>query len=745
MVVMLSSLVLAASLVVTGPIQDPAPGVVRGVVRSESTRQPLKYAVVEVVRGDLKQRAVTDSSGVYVLRRVPNGLHTVRAVHLDHAPFEVDVLVPGGSEVRVDMTLALRPVAMPPIVARTRMPRGSDTIAAAQPDLGAAAVRALEASPGVAELGMGGAHSGVPGSEPGDPSDVLYVRGAAADLKLVLLDGAPVYAPFHVGGLINAFDPEVLRSATLYLGGAPARYDGGLSYVMDMQTRAGRRDSPRTHGAIDLLSARGLVEGPITSNAAYLVSGRTVHGLGAAQLLNDAFPYTYGDALGRVDLDLGVHGALRATGFWNQESVALDYTERVGTTARWGNTAGSLSYRGLIAGAEADFTAGYGSFEARLPIGGVRPLTANGLAERIRMAADLGHGLGFMNVHYGASYDHIALHYIAHTRGGERLPPVSETEASGDVAGAYFDATAQAGKRVRLRAGVRTDLFSHELLAPRFGPRLAATWLVSDRVALTLAAGRYHQYVRAAEVAVLAVDPLAADEQAIAPLTVASASHLLLALDQDLGEGIRLGLQGFFKTYEGLPGEAAVRDAINHASGLDLWVRRSTGRLTGWLGYSLGWAWSVTPLEPEEDRFAGRQLISAGLTGRIGVRGRFDLRLGYGAGLPYTAIPESDGTSPAFTGAPVGSIVPAPTAGMDAPPITTTPTDPYFRVDAEVAHTFATQWWSFAFEITPYVRIINALARRDALFYHFDRGTDTEPRALATLPVLPVVGMEWRF
>ena len=46
--------------------------------------------------------------------------------------------------------------------------------------------------------------------------------------------------------------------------------------------------------------------------------------------------------------------------------------------------------------------------------------------------------------------------------------------------------------------------------------------------------------------------------------------------------------------------------------------------------------------------------------------------------------------------------------------------------------------------MTPYVRVLNALDRRDALFYQFNRGTDVAPRPLATLPVLPLIGVEWR-
>src|SRR5207248_6321880 len=134
--------------------QGPGTGVVRGVVRSESNHAPLKYAIVQVVDGDIAQRTVTDSTGLYVLRNIPAGLHSIRAEHLDHAPFVVDVLVPAGNEVRVDLALALKPVPLPAVLARSRLPRGADTIAARPPDLGAAAVRALEASPGVIELGL---------------------------------------------------------------------------------------------------------------------------------------------------------------------------------------------------------------------------------------------------------------------------------------------------------------------------------------------------------------------------------------------------------------------------------------------------------------------------------------------------------------------------------------------------------------------------------------------------------------
>ena len=119
---------------------------------------------------------------------------------------------------------------------------------------------------------------------PWGPSDVLFMRGSTTELKLVLLDGIPVYTPFHVAGLMNSFEPAVLGSADLLVGGAPAAYDGGLTHILDLRTREPRRDRVRASGAIDLVSASGALELPLGSRAGALVSGRGLHDLGEAPL-----------------------------------------------------------------------------------------------------------------------------------------------------------------------------------------------------------------------------------------------------------------------------------------------------------------------------------------------------------------------------------------------------------------------------------------------------------------------------
>jgi hypothetical protein len=738
---MLPLLALALSAAVQA--QSPT-ATVWGQVRSASSGIPIAYAVVEVVGTGADRMAVTtDENGVYVLTRVPPGRRTIRASHIDHAAHQVVVDLGAASKLGIDFDLQLRPVRLPTVLARGRAIEAGlrDTISVRPADLGSAAVRALEATPGVAELGLAEAVREVPGHEPIDPSDVLFVRGAAADLKLVLLNGAPVFAPFHVGGLISALDTELYRSARIQMGGAPARYDGGLSYVMDLETRSGRETGLHGLAGVDLLSARGVVEGPIAGGLTFLVAGRGVHGMGAEPFVGSPFPYEYGDGVARIDVDLGARRAFSATGFFNREAVRLDSLRGVDPAASWGNAAGSVRYRGMFAGADALVTVGAGTYHTRLPIGGLPALLTEGSARRARAAVDLVRAVGWARLAFGASFDRLEYaQEVWSEQGTDSDSLVFESKTTGNAGGGYVDFEVNPVARLRVRAGLRADRYGAQpemLLAPR----LSLTLLLTDHAALTVAGGRYHQYVRATEepFAILgALVPTPGEEQRLA---VASADHFQVGLDQEFGEGVRLSLEGFYKSFNGLP---SVPRSRAEASGVDVWLRGSRAGMLGWLGYSLAWVWSDEndALSPTH-LFDGRRLLTAGLGGPLIGKGRFDVRIAYGSGLPFAAIPEPEAASPVLG---VSRTDPVSLAAMvPTPSIPQPPDQPYVRLDAQLARTWEGAWRGFEFEVTPYVRVLNALNRRDGIFYYYDRGAGAEARALAGLPVLPIVGLDWRF
>ena len=191
---------LALALVTASAPADTVPrGAVRGVVQSDPGGLPVAMAVVELRDGGdfPAARVVTDSAGAYALQGVAPGRHTLRVRHLEHAPFAMEVLVPAGVPVTLDLSLRYRPLALDTVRSfRPGQIRMGDTVAVRRHDVAWVDSRALEEGSGLDNVLSA---PGEAGSQP-DPGEVFHIRGSASDLKLVLLDGAPVYTPFHMGG-----------------------------------------------------------------------------------------------------------------------------------------------------------------------------------------------------------------------------------------------------------------------------------------------------------------------------------------------------------------------------------------------------------------------------------------------------------------------------------------------------------------------------------------------------------------
>ena len=113
------------------------------------------------------------------------------------------------------------------------------------------------------------------GNDPADPRDVLLMRGSTTDLKLVLLDGAPVYTPFHLGGLLPSFDPTTIGRRGAARGRRARRATTAASRTSSTCARA-RRGATRSAAAaaLDLMSAQASLEGPLGAHAGVLVAGR---------------------------------------------------------------------------------------------------------------------------------------------------------------------------------------------------------------------------------------------------------------------------------------------------------------------------------------------------------------------------------------------------------------------------------------------------------------------------------------
>jgi hypothetical protein len=107
----------------------------------------------------------------------------------------------------------------------------------------------------------------------GEASSGFNVRGGGSDQNLILLGGATLYNPSHLFGFFSSFNPEVISDVTLYKGGIPAKYGGRGSSVLSLKYKNGDYNKWQGTGSIGLISAKASLEGPIIENKISLVLG----------------------------------------------------------------------------------------------------------------------------------------------------------------------------------------------------------------------------------------------------------------------------------------------------------------------------------------------------------------------------------------------------------------------------------------------------------------------------------------
>ncbi len=112
----------------------------------------------------------------------------------------------------------------------------------------------------------------------GDGNSGFYVRGGGADQNLVLLDEAIVYNPSHLLGFLSTFNSDAIKDVTLYKCAMPAQYGGRLSSVEDIRMNDGNSKAYHIGGGIGLIASRLNIEGPLGSDkGSFLVTGRRTY------------------------------------------------------------------------------------------------------------------------------------------------------------------------------------------------------------------------------------------------------------------------------------------------------------------------------------------------------------------------------------------------------------------------------------------------------------------------------------
>ncbi|HMJ15188.1 MAG TPA: TonB-dependent receptor [Polyangiaceae bacterium] len=408
----------------------------------------------------------------------------------------------------------------------------------------------------------------MPGVLRGEPFDggTPLIRGASPIESQVFLDGIPVPLLFHFGGITSFFQSRLLERVELYPGNFSARYGRVTGGVVEAEVRD--LDRPGVHGMVDLsvLDSAALVEASIDDATHVALAARrsNVDFFFEQFVPDDAYNVVaapvYYDYQALARFQLSPHTDFRLMAYGSRDAIELVFSEPdESDPALRGEVGGAIAFHHLnarfhskiseLVEHETSVTLGFldqsvqfGPFEQDLEAWELHG--RSDLALRLSSAIEVDMGLDFRGQLASGRYAG------PRPSGWDNADPASEEslglsetirlERSGMDAvqpGAWLELLLRPSERVLIAPGVRVDYFDNAR-AWSVDPRLSVRVEVLRGTTLKGGVGLFTQPPQWYELNEDVGNP---------DLKPYRAVHLGAGVEQKLGAGVEVGVEGFYK------------------------------------------------------------------------------------------------------------------------------------------------------------------------------------------------------
>ncbi len=727
--------------------------------------------------------ADTDRLGSFRLASVPAGTYWLRVQALGYAEYSQDMTLSAGQTLEYDLRLVRQAIELEGISVEAERSRERVRFE----ELGGATVREINLSdieqlPGIVEADPVRAVEVLPGVvSTSDFSASFHVRGGSADQNLIMLDGVPIFSPFHLGGFFSVFNTDMLDRAELFSGGFPAEHGGRVSSVLQIESDPGSGDF-QVDAGISLLSSRVAIGGSLPRSAGNSLGLANVRWRASARrsyfdiLLKPAFefPYHFTDLQTIVEGWTNSGDRLTLTAYTGRDVLDLTRLDAEDFPLRidwdWGNdVVGGRWTHPRRGGGSLDVRANFSRYGTGLTFPDFADTELSSRIAQSQLRVDLDtRPTPRMGVKVGGALERLSYRNLLKTGGTE----FGSGEGEGWLLGTYAQTSWSRPREWLLELGLRLDAWSPYLGDRVFelAPRLAAKrFFDNGDIAVKVAAGRYTQFLHSLRDEEL---PLGLDFWVLAG---ARAPHVVSDQLQLGVEGYRdidwfWAIEAYVRSFDGVvtfnvaddPNDAF--DDISSGEGLsygvDLLLRKETGDVNGWLAVSVlqanrTFADALAPEVPQPSItyspiFDRRLDVDLVLRYPLLWGWQGGLRWNVGTGTPYTRAigsyayysPQSvaAGGRLQWAGASERTDSGGYAIALEGRNTSRYPT--YHRLDVSFRKPFEKSWGT----ITPRVDLVNVYNQRNVLFYFYEYDRSPATRSgISMFPILPTFGFEVHF
>lgn len=469
----------------------------------------------------------------------------------------------------------------------------------------------------------------MPGVQKGNEgSSGLYVRGGGPDQNLIILDDAPVYNANHLFGFFSIFNGDALKSIELIKGGFPARYGGRLSSVVEMTMKDGNKQKFGGEAGIGLISSRLVLEGPIKKNvSSFIVSGRRTYIDALVRPFmskEENAGYYFYDFNAKLNYEFSPKNRLYASGYFGRDKFQVNSsfggneTDRVGLY--WQNATGTLRWNHLF---NPKIFANTSLIFSEYSLNIFNSYTSNTEKYELKYSS----GIQDIALKYDIEY-HVSPGYFlktgVHLTNHKFTPSafVEKDEATqlylnekttyeSLEGGIYLENNFSVGERVKANAGLRLSNFitgkKHYIALE---PRFSINYKLSENTSIKGGFAEMNQYIH-----LLSNTGLGLPTDLWVPSTdTVKPQHsrqFSLGLARDISQhDITVTIEGYYKNSKNILGykpgasfliiddptdaneftwEDNVTAGSSKSYGAEFMVHKKSGKLSGWVGYTLSW------------------------------------------------------------------------------------------------------------------------------------------------------------